>query len=70
MLALAVGHDVEDHVVHVLGRQRRMIQLLDVAMDADTRGLAGGEVRVGRAALVRKSQQLGNVHIGPPDTAV
>ena len=67
--AQAVRHDVEHHVVDLLGRQRRVLEALHVAVDAHPRRLAGGQVDVGRARAVREGQQLGDVHIRPNPSA-
>ena len=60
-LALLVVHDVVDHAVHFLVRQRGHVDALHVAIDADHRRHAGGQMQVGRIVLDSECQELRDI---------
>jgi hypothetical protein len=61
-LPLPVVHDVVDHAVDVLVLHRRQVDLADVAVHADHRWQACGQVQIRRLVLDDEGEQLGNVH--------
>ena len=57
--ALVVVHHLEDQAVRLVGKERGVIDAHEVALDADHRRLAGGEVEVGGPALHGEAKQIG-----------
>lgn len=63
------GFDVVDMAGLVLVLHRRQVDATDIAMDADHRWQAGGEVKVGGLVLDTEGQQFGDVHADRPRSA-
>ena len=61
-LPLSVVHHVVDQRVCFIGRQRWVVEFLEITVNTDHRGLARTDVTIGCAFLDRKRQQLGNIH--------
>ena len=57
-----VAHDVVQHGLGLLRRERRDFDLLHVAVDTDNRWLASTNVQVGPVLLKAESQELGDIH--------
>jgi ribosomal protein S18 acetylase RimI-like enzyme len=64
--ALLVVHDVVHQRMDLLVVQRRDVDAAHVAVDADHRRQACGQVQVGRLVLDGKRQQFGDIHDGSP----
>src|SRR6185503_17788883 len=67
-LALPVVHDVVEHAVHVFVIHRRQVDALDVAMHADHRRQARGQVQVGGLVLDHKCKQFSEIHYNSPNS--
>ena len=62
---LGVVHDVVDQRLHLLVVQGRQVDPPHIAIDADHRRQAGGQVQVGRALFGAEGQQLSDIHSAP-----
>jgi hypothetical protein len=67
ILALGVAHHVVDECMGFILREGRVVEFLQVAMQANHRRLAGADVTVRGSLLDAKGQQFGDInHRGAP----
>ena len=60
--SLGIVHDVVNQRVHVLFRQCRMVEFLEIAVDTNQRRFSGAQMAIACTLIHPKDQKLGNIH--------